>query len=152
MNLEPIHILLVEDNEGDILLTKEALEDAKLLISLTVARDGREAVDFLVKQIDHAESKMPDLILLDINLPRKNGHEVLKYAKENENLKHIPVIMLTTSSSEKDINLSYTNYVNCYITKPVDVNNFLEVVSAIENFWVSIVKLPVKKNNPNVKG
>jgi len=149
--MEPIHILLVEDNEGDILLTKEALEDAKLIINLSIARDGREAVDFLVKQSDRGYSELPDLILLDINLPKKNGHEVLKYVKEDANLKHIPVIMLTTSSSEKDINLSYHNYVNCYITKPVEVNNFLDVVATIENFWISIVKLPTKKIKPDAK-
>src|SRR5882672_6253573 len=114
--MEPIHILLVEDNEGDILLTKEALEDAKLVNKLTVVRDGRQAVDLLINQKNSKIDQMPDLILLDINLPRKNGHEVLKYIKEDDRLRHIPVIMLTTSSSEKDIDLSYNNYANCFVT------------------------------------
>jgi CheY-like chemotaxis protein len=143
--MRPIHILLVEDNEGDILLTTEALEDAKIMIKLSVAKDGKEAIDFVSQQGKYTDADVPDLLLLDINLPKKNGHEVLKYIKENENLKHIPVIMLTTSSSERDINASYNSYANCYITKPVEVNDFLTVVSTIENFWISIVKLPTKK-------
>jgi CheY-like chemotaxis protein len=144
--MRPIHILLVEDNEGDILLTTEALEDAKIMITLSVAKDGKEAIDFVSRQGRHTDADLPDLLMLDINLPKKNGLEVLKYIKENENLKHIPVIMLTTSSSERDINSSYSNYANCYITKPVEVNDFLNVVSTIENFWISIVKLPTKKD------
>lgn len=142
--MNPAHILLVEDNEGDILLTKEALEDAKILIKLSVVKDGKEAIDFLSKEGKYQDVALPDLLLLDVNLPKKNGHEVLKYIKENEKLKHIPVIMLTTSSSEKDINQAYKNYVNCYITKPVEVNDFLAVVATIENFWICIVKLPTK--------
>ena len=151
MNQFNFIILLVEDNEGDILLTKEALEDAKLFIKLSVVKDGKEAIDFTGKQGKYPDVEMPDLMLLDVNLPKKNGHEVLKYIKGNENLKHIPVIMLTTSSSEKDINLSYNNYANCYITKPVEVNDFLAVVATIENFWISIVKLPTKKIIANDK-
>lgn len=147
--MKAIHILLVEDNEGDILLTKEALEDAKIYVKLSIAKDGKEAMDFINKQGKYIDAELPDLLLLDVNLPKKNGHEVLKYIKNNENLKHIPVIMLTTSSSEKDINLAYHNYVSCYITKPVDVNDFLGVVTTIENFWVSIVKLPNQKNIAN---
>jgi len=143
--MKAIHILLVEDNEGDILLTKEALEDAKIHVKLSVVKDGKEAIDFINKQGKYTAAELPDLLLLDVNLPKKNGHEVLQYIKSNENLKHIPVIMLTTSSSEKDINLAYNNYVSCYITKPVDVNDFLGVVTTIENFWISIVKLPTKK-------
>jgi len=144
--MKAIHILLVEDNEGDILLTKEALEDAKILITLSVVKDGREAMDFVSKRGKYTGAELPDILLLDVNLPKKNGHEVLKYIKEDENLKHIPVIMLTTSSSEKDINLSYNNYANCYITKPVEANDFLSVVTTIENFWISVVKLPTKMN------
>lgn len=147
--MEKIHILLVEDNEGDILLTREAMEEAKILIELSVAKDGKEALDFLNKQGKYLDAELPDLLLLDVNLPKKNGHEVLKYIKGNENLKHIPVIMLTTSSSQKDIDLSYNNYANCYITKPVEVNDFLSVVATIENFWISIVKLPTNKINAN---
>jgi CheY-like chemotaxis protein len=144
MNL--VQILLVEDNEGDILLTKEALEEAKILINLSVVKDGKEAIDFVNKQGKYTTVPLPDLILLDVNLPKKNGHEVLKDLKENNKLKHIPVIMLTTSSSEKDINQSYNNYVNCYITKPVEVDEFIAIVAAIENFWISIVKLPINKS------
>lgn len=140
-----VHILLVEDNEGDILLTREALEDSKIQVKLSVVKDGKEAIDFTGKQGKYTDAEMPDLLLLDVNLPKKNGHEVLHFIKVNENLKHIPVIMLTTSSSEKDINLSYNNYASCYITKPNDVNDFLAIVAAIENFWISIVKLPTKK-------
>lgn len=143
--MKPIHILLVEDNEGDILLTREAFDDAKILVTLSVVKDGVEAIDFVNKQGKYTAVEQPDLLLLDVNLPKKNGHEVLKYIKDKDDIKHIPVIMLTTSSSEKDINQSYNNYVNCYITKPVDVNDFMEVVSTIENFWISIVKLPSRK-------
>lgn len=140
-----IHILLVEDNEGDILLTREAFQEAKILTKLSVVRDGKEAIDFLTRQGKHTYAKMPDMLLLDINLPKKNGHEVLQFIKEDENLKHIPVIMLTTSSSPKDVNLAYNHYANCFITKPVDVNEFMSVIAGIENFWISIVKLPAKK-------
>ncbi|HXB43201.1 MAG TPA: response regulator [Puia sp.] len=143
--MKPIHILLVEDNEGDILLTREALEDAKIIVKLSVAKDGKEAIDFVNRQGKYTDADVPDLVLLDINLPKKNGHEVLKYIKENEQLKHMPVIMLTTSSSDKDINSSYNNYANCFITKPVEVNDFLTVVSTIENFWISIVRLSTTK-------
>ena len=147
--MKPVKILLVEDNEGDIVLTREALEDAKILIELSVVKDGKEAIDLLNKHGKYADITLPDMLLLDVNLPKKNGHEVLKYIKGNENLKHIPVIMLTTSSSPKDIDLSYDNYANCYITKPVEINDFLSVVATIENFWISIVKLPTNKINGN---
>ena len=143
--MKAIHILLVEDNEGDILLTKEAFEDAKLLTRLSVARDGKEAVDFLHKVGFFKNAETPDMLLLDVNLPKKNGHEVLKLIKQDRKLKHIPVIMFTTSSSEIDINLSYQNHANCYITKPVDVNEFLSVITTIENFWISVVSLPTIK-------
>lgn len=142
--MQAVHILLVEDNEGDILLTREALEDTKLDIKLSVVKDGKEALDFLNKAGKHINADSPDLLLLDVNLPKKNGHEVLTSIKGNDAFKHIPVIMLTTSSSQKDIDQSYNNYANCYITKPVEVNDFLKVVATIENFWLSIVKLPTK--------
>jgi len=145
--MKTVNILLVEDNEGDILLTKEAFEEAKIHMNLSVARDGREAIDFLNKEGKHFNAALPDLLLLDVNLPKKNGHEVLKYIKGNEMLKHIPVIMLTTSSSPSDINLSYNNYANCFITKPVDASDFLSVIASIESFWITIVKLPVNTNN-----
>jgi len=134
---------LVEDNEGDILLTTEALKEGKIINKISVVRDGEEALDFLNRKGKYTDAVSPDLILLDVNLPRKNGHEVLQYVKNSEEIKHIPVIMLTTSSSEKDIKLSYSNHANCYITKPVESDTFLDVVASIENFWISIVKLPV---------
>ena len=141
----PIHILLVEDNEGDIFLVTEALEEGKIVNKISVTRDGREAIDFLDKKGKYEKEDLPDLILLDVNLPKKNGHEVLEYIKEKEALKQIPVIMLTTSSAEKDILMSYKNHANCFITKPVDVDNFLKVIYSIESFWISIVKLSPKK-------
>ncbi len=144
--MKAIHLLLVEDNEGDILLTTEAFEEAKIHIELSIVRDGQEAIDFVSKQGKYSDAALPDIILLDINLPKKNGHEVLEYIKGNENLKHIPIIMLTTSSSQKDINASYNKFANCFITKPVDASEFLTVISAIENFWISIVKLPSNKS------
>lgn len=140
--MKSIHVLLVEDNEGDILLTMEALEEGKLVNKISIARDGKEAIDFLEKDGRFVTESAPDLILLDVNLPKKNGHEVLQHIKTSDILKHIPVIMLTTSSSHKDINTSYVNHANCYITKPVEVEEFFKVVIQIENFWVNIVKLP----------
>lgn len=140
----PIHIMLVEDNEGDILLTKEALEERKIANRITVAKDGKQAIDTLNHLDEHQKNELPDLILLDINLPKKNGHEVLYHIKNTNGLKHIPVIILTTSSSKHDIMKAYENYVNCYITKPVDVSEFISAVGTIENFWISIVCLPNK--------
>lgn len=140
--MEPIHILLVEDNEGDIFLTTEALQESKIDNQISIVKDGWEALQFLEKKGAYANVNNPDLVLLDVNLPKMNGHEVLKAIKANERIRHIPVIMLTTSSSDKDIYLSYKNYVNCYITKPIDASDFLKVVASIENFWISIVKLP----------
>ncbi|MDR9456177.1 MAG: response regulator [Salegentibacter sp.] len=137
-----IHILLVEDNEGDILLTTEALEEGKIMNKLSVARDGQEALDFLNKKGEFQTSELPDLILLDVNLPRKNGHEVLKYIKTHQVFRSIPVIMLTTSSSQKDIDESYKNYANCYITKPIELSDFMEAIGKIEEFWINLVKLP----------
>ncbi len=142
--MTPIHILLVEDNEGDVFLVTEALEEGKIINKISVTRDGKEAMDFLDRKEKYEKEKLPDLILLDINLPKKNGHEVLEYIKEKDELKQIPVIMLTTSSAEKDILLAYKNHANCFITKPVDVDHFLKVIYSIENFWVNIVKLPSK--------
>ena len=144
--MKPIHILLVEDNEGDIFLVTEALEEGKIVNKVSVIKDGKEAIDFLEKKGKYQNAERPDLILLDINLPKKNGFEVLEHIKSQKNLKQIPVIMLTTSSSEKDISMSYKNNANCFITKPVDVENFLKVVYSIENFWISIVTLPANKN------
>ena len=143
--MNSIHILLVEDNEGDIFLITEALEEGQIVNKISVSKDGKEAIDFLEKKGKYKDEETPDLILLDINLPKKNGHEVLEYIKTSENLKQIPVIMLTTSSSDKDVLLSYKNHANCFITKPLDVNNFLTIVSSIESFWINIVKLPKNK-------
>ncbi|WP_373519992.1 response regulator [Aquiflexum sp.] len=137
-----IHILLVEDNEGDIVLTLEAFEEAKIINKISIVRNGQLAIDFLLQKGQYVEAVIPDLILMDINLPRKNGHEVLHFIKSEKKLKHIPVVMLTTSSSEKDVLDAYQNYASCFITKPVDVNDFLKVVSEIESFWVNIVRLP----------
>jgi CheY-like chemotaxis protein len=146
MQKKTIHILLVEDNEGDILLIKEAFEEAKIVIKMSVVTNGQAALDFLYKKDAYQEVESPDLVLLDINLPILNGHEVLKHAKSDSELKSIPIIMLTTSSSPKDINSSYANYVNSYITKPINVNAFLKVVYSLENFWINIVTLPRKKH------
>lgn len=143
--MNSIHILLVEDNEGDILLTTEALSEGRIINNISVARDGKEALDFLEKKDPFENVKTPDLILLDVNLPKKNGHEVLQYIKNKDDLKHIPVIVLTTSSSERDINMSYKNHANCFITKPVEVDDFMKAVAEIENFWINIVQLPRKK-------
>jgi len=128
---------LVEDNEGDIILTREALKEGKIKNEISVARDGEEALAFLKEA-----SLLPDLVLLDINLPRMNGLELLTIIKQDDDLKKIPVIMLTTSVSEKDIFESYTNYANCFISKPVNLPQFMDVVKTIEDFWISIVRLP----------
>lgn len=142
--MKEIDILLVEDNEGDIVLTMEALDDARILNKVYVKRDGAEALDFLYSTIENNPSELPDLILLDINLPKIDGKEVLHKIKTHPTLRKIPVVMLTTSSSEVDILESYNNHANCYIIKPVDLNKFFNIVKAIENFWVTIVKLPAK--------
>lgn len=139
--MQQIHILLVDDNDGDILLTREALEEAGIINTISIAHDGMEAIGFL-KSCLAGGTSTPDLILMDINLPKMDGTEVLSIIKNDPDLKRIPVIMLTTSSAEKDILDSYDNYANCYITKPVDLNRFMDVVRTIENFWVGIVKLP----------
>lgn len=140
--MKQVHILLVEDNEGDVFLTKEALEDSKIISKISVVRNGKDALDFVFQRAAFADVEPPDLILLDINLPLKNGHEVLAELKSSQLVKHIPVIMLTTSSSETDINKSYNNHANCFVTKPVEVNDFLDAVTSIENFWLNIVQLP----------
>ncbi len=140
--MKSVHILLVEDNEGDILLTTEALEECRIINTVSVVRNGKQALDFIFKQGDYAHVEAPDLILLDVNLPLKSGHEVLETIKTNDEVMQIPVIMLTTSSSEHDINLSYKNHANCYITKPVEVNQFIQAIARIESFWFNLVRLP----------
>jgi len=138
----PIEILLVEDNLGDVRLTIEALKEGKVLNKLNVVKDGVEAMDFLHKQGKFLKAVHPDLILLDLNLPRKDGREVLAEIKSDPNLRRIPVVILTTSKSEQDILKTYDLHANCYITKPVDLSQFLKVVESIEDFWLTIVNLP----------
>ena len=142
MMVRPIEILLVEDNPGDIRLTKEALKEAKVLNTLTVVQDGVEALTCLRRQGQYADAKRPDLILLDLNLPKKDGREVLAEIKNDEALKFIPVVILTTSQDEQDVLKSYGLHANCYITKPVELEQFISVVKAIEDFWLGIVILP----------
>lgn len=147
MTPEPIKILLVEDNEGDILLIQEALIEAKIINKMQISRDGSSAIKLLEDLSVNDQGSLPDVILLDINLPKKNGHEVLASIKENPALKKIPIIVLTTSASETDIFKAYDLHANCYIVKPVEVNNFLQVISKIESFWLTVVKLPKQMNN-----
>ena len=142
LNLSFINILLVEDNPGDIRLTKEVLKDGKIRNNLSVATDGEEALLFLKKTGKYKDVFTPDIILLDLNLPKKDGREVLSQIKADESLKMIPVIVLTTSDAEQDIKNVYEHHANCYITKPVDFNQFINVIRSIENFWLTIVKLP----------
>lgn len=137
----PIEILLVEDNPGDVRLTREALKDAKVRNNLHVAMDGVGALAFLRKLGKHASAPRPDLILLDLNLPKKNGREVLEEIKQDFALQHIPVVILTTSQAEQDVLESYRLRANAYVTKPVDLEQFLRVVGSIEEFWLEIVKL-----------
>lgn len=142
MNATSIHILMVEDNDGDVLLTTEALNAAKVRNNLSVVRDGVEAMDFLHRRGDFQNATRPDLILLDLNLPRRDGREVLADIKADSELRTIPVVILTSSKAEKDVVKMYDLHANCYIVKPVDFHSLLEVVKSIENFWLAVVKLP----------
>jgi two-component system, chemotaxis family, response regulator Rcp1 len=142
MNSRTIEILLVEDNPGDARLTVEAFKEGKVFNNLTVVGDGVEALAYLRRQGQYTNSAQPDLILLDLNLPKKDGREVLAEIKADEHLMKIPVIILTTSAAEEDIARAYTRHANCYITKPVDLDQFLRVVQSIESFWLTLVKLP----------
>lgn len=137
-----LNILLVEDNAGDIMLITDALEEAEILITIDVVNNGEKAINYLKKEGGFGSRNTPDLIILDINLPRLNGHEVLHFIKNNADTRHIPVVILTTSSSDKDIRASYDEYANCFITKPTDVDNFTNVIHRIENFWFNLVQLP----------
>jgi two-component system, chemotaxis family, response regulator Rcp1 len=139
---EPIEVLLVEDSPGDVRLTREAFKDAKVHVNMHVAEDGIQAMAFLKREGKHCNAPRPDMILLDLNLPKKGGREVLEEIKESPALKSIPVVILTTSASEADILRSYELHANCYITKPVGLAGFLEVVKSIDGFWLSVVKLP----------
>lgn len=140
-----VEILLVEDNEPDIDLTKEALKEFKVANNLHVTRDGVEAMEFLNKEGKYKNIPTPDLILLDLNMPRKNGIEVLQEIKEDPKLRRIPVVILTTSEAEEDIVKSYELHANCYITKPIDLNQFFKVVKKFGDFWFTIVKFPKKE-------
>jgi chemotaxis family two-component system response regulator Rcp1 len=139
---QPIEVLLVEDNPGDVRLTREALKEGKTHVRLSVVHDGEEALAFLRRQGPHAAAPRPDLILLDLNLPRKGGREVLAAVKADCQLRRIPVVVLTSSQAEQDILASYDLNANCYITKPVDLDQFIGVVRSIEDFWLTVVKLP----------
>jgi len=139
---KPVVILLVEDNPGDVRLTQEAINDGKVRNNMHVAEDGVEAVAFLRREGKYADAPRPDLILLDLNLPKKDGREVLAEIKTDEDLKRIPVVVLTTSKAEQDIFRAYDQHANCYITKPVDLDQFIKIVKGIEEFWFTIVKLP----------
>lgn len=137
-NIHLAHILLVEDNEGDILLTMEAFEECNVNTEISVAKNGQEALDFVFKRGIYKDAKKPDLILLDINIPIYNGHEVLQQIKADPILKKIPVIMLTTSSNEKDINKAYENHCNSYVKKPLNIIEFLAAIVKIEQFWLQL--------------
>jgi CheY-like chemotaxis protein len=142
INGKPIEILLVEDNPGDYRLAMEVFKEAKVNNNMHIVTDGVEAIKFLKKEGEYIDSPRPDLILLDLNLPKKDGKEVLSEIKDDDNLKRIPVVILTVSSAEEDIVKSYNLHANAYITKPINLDQFINVVRSIEDFWLSIVKLP----------
>ncbi|MBI2859754.1 MAG: response regulator [Chloroflexi bacterium] len=143
-----IDILFVDDNPGDVRLVKEALSDMKEPSRLFIAEDGIEAMDYLRKRGRHAAAPRPDLVLLDLNLPRKNGFEVLNEIKSDDDLKQIPVCVLTSSSAERDVSRAYKSYANCYIVKPLDYAKFLETIKQVQEFWLKAVRLP-QKQEPN---
>ena len=139
---EPIHILIVEDNPGDARLAVEALAEGKVSNKISIVQDGVEAISYLRRENEYSDAPRPDLILLDLNLPKMNGKEVLAIIKDDTEFKRIPVIILTTSDADQDIDATYDLHANCYITKPVDFNQFISVIQSVEDFWLSIVKLP----------
>lgn len=142
MNVVPIDILLVEDSPSDVLLTREALRDARIANDLAIARDGEQAMAYLRQEGEYADTRRPDLVILDLNLPRMDGRAVLREIKGDDALRRIPVVVLTTSSSDGDVGDCYDNYVNCFLTKPIDFEEFIDVVRSIEHFWISVVRLP----------
>lgn len=142
--IKPFQILLVEDNPGDVMLTQEAFQDGKLVHQLSVAGDGEEALDFLYQRGAHAGAPRPDLILLDLNLPKKDGREVLAELKNDADLRHIPVIVLTTSEAEMDVWNAYKLHANCYLTKPIQMNDFFRKIRLVEDFWLTVVRLPAR--------
>jgi len=144
MQVKPIEILLIEDNPGDVLLIKEALTDSKYQLHLTWVKDGVEALNYLYRHNNYQNAIMPDLILLDLNLPKKDGREVLEAIKHDRQLKIIPVIILTSSKAESDVFKSYYLHANCYLTKPVDLNCFIDIIRSVEQFWLTVVNLPPK--------
>lgn len=148
--MKSIHVLLVEDNEGDIFLTQEAFQDRKILNQLSVVKNGKEAVDFIFRQGRYLDVETPELVLLDINLPIKNGHEVLQILKSDERTLHIPVIMLTTSSSKKDLELANKYEANGYLIKPFKVTQLLETISSLEDFWLNLVISTKPKTNSDM--
>jgi two-component system, chemotaxis family, response regulator Rcp1 len=150
-NNSTAEILLVEDNPADVRLTMEALKECKIINRLNVVEDGVDALDFLRRQGRYADAPRPDLILLDLNLPRKDGREVLAEIKSDERLRLIPTVVLTTSSADEDLLKAYGLHANCYVTKPVDFGRFIEVVQRLEEFWFSIVKLPPKVWKPEAR-
>jgi CheY-like chemotaxis protein len=145
--MRKLHVLLVEDNEGDVLLMEEGLSRGRISPDITVMTDGWEAIQFIEKKGKYQDAVTPDFVMLDINLPKMNGHEVLAVIKSNPATLHIPVVMFTTSSYEDDIQKSYAGHANCYITKPMDVNDFIQTITLIADFWLGLVNLPVKFNN-----
>jgi len=141
--IRPIEILLIEDNPGDIRLTIEAFKESKIANILNIVEDGIEAINYLENQRKFKDKPLPDIIILDLNLPKKDGREVLAEIKEDKLLKHIPVVIFTTSQSETDIFKCYDLHANCYISKPLNMNQFIKIVKSVENFWFTVVKLPV---------
>lgn len=148
----PIEILLVEDNPGDVVLVREAFAEAHIANTLHVAKDGEEAMRYLRKEANHAEARRPDLVILDLNLPRKDGREVLADVKGDPDLRSIPVIVMTSSSAEEDIVRSYDLHANAYVTKPLDIDQFLIAVRRIEDFWLQLVRLPDGLSRPSQDG
>ncbi|HSU59178.1 MAG TPA: response regulator [Bryobacteraceae bacterium] len=142
--IKPFEILLVEDNPGDVMLTQEAFHEGKLAHRLSVAGDGEEAMDFLRQRGRHEGAPRPDLILLDLNLPKKDGREVLAELKNDPSLRHIPVIVLTTSEAELDVWNAYKLHANCYLTKPIQMNDFFKKIRLVEDFWLTVVRLPAR--------
>ncbi|MDI1308427.1 MAG: response regulator [Methylotenera sp.] len=143
----PVEFLLAEDNPGDVRLTKEALRDSKVLNNLNVVQDGVEALAFLRREGKYADAPRPDVVLLDLNLPKKDGRQVLEAIKSDPALKRIPVVIITSSEAEQDIMRTYDLHANCYVAKPVDLDQFIKVIQSIENFWLTIVKLPSNLND-----
>lgn len=150
-NARPVDILMVEDNPGDVELSLDALKEGKLLNEVHIARDGEQALDFLYKRGAFTHAPTPDIILLDLNMPRLSGIEVLRVIKEDAGLKHIPVVVLTSSEADRDILQSYRLHANCYLVKPVDVEKFLTIIQTFEHFWLHVVSLPPQESPEEVK-